>query len=182
MKFCSNCKVLKSFQSYSKNKSASDGYQNTCKACQLEAEKRKGKVSKQEAADFMEKLLTNGDIFQCKCCGKSKLANGFYSIRRHGKVGLATNKCKSCQRDYQRKKSFPSVDYNVLLKLQSGKCAICGIAEADYKASQGKAFAIDHDHKTGAIRGLLCCRCNRGLGYFGDNVENLTNAINYLQR
>lgn len=43
-------------------------------------------------------------------------------------------------------------------------------------------LALDHDHKTGAVRGLLCHNCNRALGLFQDSISNLENAIDYLKR
>ena len=44
-----------------------------------------------------------------------------------------------------------------------------------------RRLAVDHDHKTGKIRGLLCISCNVGLGHFQDDVELLRSAILYLQ-
>lgn len=41
---------------------------------------------------------------------------------------------------------------------------------------------VDHDHNTNKIRGLLCSRCNMGLGFFDDSIEGLTKAINYLKK
>lgn len=66
--------------------------------------------------------------------------------------------------------------YDKLYIEQGGFCAICG---GDNK---GKTMHIDHDHITGKIRGLLCNRCNMGLGNFGDNIKSLTGAIEYLKR
>lgn len=63
-------------------------------------------------------------------------------------------------------------DYDKLLIFN--KCNICG------KKPQNKRLAIDHDHKTNKIRGLLCGQCNRGLGCFYDNKKLLKNAIIYL--
>lgn len=56
----------------------------------------------------------------------------------------------------------------------NGKCAICG------KVPGRRNLALDHDHSTGKIRGLLCTQCNAGLGMFKDNKELLKKAIEYL--
>lgn len=68
--------------------------------------------------------------------------------------------------------------YNIMLLNQNNCCAICkGIA-----GGSSKRFHVDHDHQTGAIRGLLCYKCNMGLGSFDDNPNNLASAISYLYR
>lgn len=70
-------------------------------------------------------------------------------------------------------------DYYKLLELQNGGCAICG----NQQTRKGvKYLAVDHDHASGTIRGLLCDRCNRGLGFFKDSPELLNRASAYLQR
>jgi hypothetical protein len=61
-----------------------------------------------------------------------------------------------------------------MLYKQGGKCGICG------SVSNGKRLAIDHDHETGRVRGLLCQQCNTALGLFKDQVELLKKAIDYL--
>lgn len=66
-------------------------------------------------------------------------------------------------------------DYERLVKAQGGGCAIC-----KKPCSSGRKLAVDHDHKTGRIRGLLCSNCNLGLGKFFDNKELLRKAISYL--
>ncbi|KKK52111.1 hypothetical protein LCGC14_3108200 [marine sediment metagenome] len=66
--------------------------------------------------------------------------------------------------------------YNALLVGQSNKCAICK------SHSPPNTFLIDHDHSSGAVRGLLCRKCNTGLGMFEDSVETLTLALKYIQR
>ncbi len=60
-----------------------------------------------------------------------------------------------------------------LLKQQFGSCGICGFSES----SNGRRFAVDHNHRTGRVRGLLCIKCNFGLGYFNDDPELLKAAI-----
>jgi uncharacterized protein YlaI len=59
---------------------------------------------------------------------------------------------------------------------QKGCCAICG----KHQTILNKTLNVDHCHKTGKIRGLLCTNCNHGLGKFYDNAEVLKVAINYL--
>lgn len=75
---------------------------------------------------------------------------------------------------------------NSLMVEQLGRCAICG-AEGDWPAGPRRrptkpALHLDHCHKTGHIRGLLCAHCNRGLGLFEDNLGLLLSAIDYLKR
>ena len=58
----------------------------------------------------------------------------------------------------------------------NGLCAICG-------AARGKRnHALDHDHATGRLRGILCGPCNAGIGMFRDNIDLLRKAIEYLER
>jgi DNA-directed RNA polymerase subunit RPC12/RpoP len=70
-----------------------------------------------------------------------------------------------------------------MLAVQDNKCAICG-KEDDTVLSSGayKRLAVDHCHKTGKLRGILCENCNRGIGMFKDNQELLEQAIRYLNQ
>ena len=68
-------------------------------------------------------------------------------------------------------------EYNSMLLNQNFSCKICGIHQSSLKRS----LAVDHDHKTGRVRGLLCLRCNTGLGHFRDNKGLLEKAIQYLK-
>ena len=79
---------------------------------------------------------------------------------------------------FKRKYGIDLAQYEELLKRQGFCCAIC-------KRSQktlGKVLAVDHYHDTKEVRGLLCIRCNTGLGFFKDSKENLNNAIEYLSQ
>jgi Recombination endonuclease VII len=71
------------------------------------------------------------------------------------------------------KYGISAADYLDLLRVQNEKCAIC---------RKPGDLVIDHDHETGAVRGLLCARCNSGLGFFADAPDRLANAIVYLRR
>lgn len=102
--------------------------------------------------------------------------------------------CKECQRAYRRdnldakaKSDRASWEYGLrnnfgmtpeeyyeLLELQRDVCAICG------KDDGTRRLAVDHDHETGEIRGLLCRKCNMGLGLLGDDPELVLNALRYL--
>ena len=79
-------------------------------------------------------------------------------------------------RGYELKRSYGiSVeDYDRMLEKQGGKCAICGEVDDHH------SLAVDHCHETGAVRGLLCSLCNRGLGLFKDRADLLTAAIKHL--
>ena len=68
-------------------------------------------------------------------------------------------------------------DYNQLFNNQQGCCAICGVHQSELQ----RALDIDHSHKTGEIRGLLCGACNLLLGNGKDNPEILRIAADYLE-
>jgi len=67
-------------------------------------------------------------------------------------------------------------EFDRLLLLQGGVCAICG--ETERKFSR---LSVDHDHSDNKIRGLLCSACNSGLGRFRDKQELLIKALEYLR-
>jgi len=75
-------------------------------------------------------------------------------------------------RDYQY--GLPQGSLLRMIDSQSGACAICA-QELD-----GRAWHVDHNHTTGAVRGVLCVRCNVGLGKLRDSPGNIRSAISYL--
>ena len=64
--------------------------------------------------------------------------------------------------------------YDTLLEQQGGKCAICR------RPDRGRRLAVDHDHQTHRVRGLLCRTCNLALGWLGDDPVLLAQALEYL--
>jgi hypothetical protein len=66
-----------------------------------------------------------------------------------------------------------------MLEDQDGRCAICKVSGG---LISGSFLSVDHNHSTGAIRGLLCSRCNTALGMLEDSLDNLEAAKIYLQR
>ena len=69
-------------------------------------------------------------------------------------------------------------EFKAMYKAQKGKCAICGSSEP---GPRRRHFCIDHNHKTGKVRGLLCIKCNSAIGLFQDSIKLLKKAIAYLE-
>ena len=86
------------------------------------------------------------------------------------------NRRKTSRESYWRKQGLSVTDriYWLQYALQEGRCAICRVTPT-------RRMHVDHNHATKALRGLLCTKCNTGLGLFGDSVTNLNAAITYLQ-
>lgn len=70
------------------------------------------------------------------------------------------------------------IEFDLLLALQGGSCAICGTGEPGGISRQ---WAIDHNHLTNRVRGILCHKCNRGIGHFNDDIGLLRAASSYLE-
>jgi hypothetical protein len=91
---------------------------------------------------------------------------------------------KEEQRESRRWRSIYSLyrltrgQWQAVFERQQGCCAICGISQEDL----GYTLEIDYDHNTGKVRGLLCRKCNLGIGMFGEDVENINKAIKYLEK
>lgn len=85
--------------------------------------------------------------------------------------------CRRCETLKQY--SMNRLDYEELLAKQNNRCAIC---KSTYNGTkQHPYFAVDHCHTSMEVRGLLCTKCNQGIGLLKDSIENLSNAILYLE-
>jgi hypothetical protein len=125
---------------------------------------------------FKSKNKKDGIGYRCKPC--DNLAK---------KQWMTNNpeKCRKGQRRevLKRKYGLTENDYLTMLDKQKGVCAICNATESSNKTSGNWAsLAVDHCHTTGKIRGLLCNRCNRSLGFFEDSLDLLLKAMIYLSR
>lgn len=132
-----------------------------------------------------------------KICTKCKAwrAHVNFSMDKSSKDGFQS-RCKTCQKEdrddyyksypekryYYRRKSQYKLqygitldDYDKMFELQTGRCKICN------RTQPNKRLAVDHDHKTNKVRGLLCDSCNRAIGLLGDSEEVLLSAIKYLK-
>ena len=102
-----------------------------------------------------------------------------WSANYREKIGQFRNTMEVCRRLHTSPEH-----YYEMLKKQDNKCAICNNEETRKSRTDGKicALAIDHCHKSGKIRGLLCHSCNISIGGFKDNIGLLKSAIQYLQQ
>ena len=85
----------------------------------------------------------------------------------------AKNKVKIKAQRWKRVYGLTPEDYKRLFETQKGLCAVCKDSEATH---------IDHCHKTGRVRGLLCHQCNAGIGLLRDSVNTLQAAIDYISK
>ncbi len=158
-KKCSKCDLDKRISSFQKQKSSKDGFQSWCCSCKRDyvndwRGKNKDKV-KAAKMRYREKHRNRLCKEKTQHYLKSKNSLGRkanYLMRNYG-ITLET--------------------YNELLITQNGICCIC--------KKDNKKLVIDHDHKTGKVRGLLCSNCNTSLGSLNDSVDNLKQAILYLE-
>lgn len=155
-KICSKCKKLKEFKDFYKQKSSiKDGYKTRCKICDLE----KHREWRQRNKEYDKLSSSKGMLIWRKNNPDRNRHNQLKAIH-----GISLN------------------DYNSMLEKQNNVCNICFNVEVSvsrYKTV--KRLAVDHDHITGEIRGLLCHNCNLGLGNFKDNIQYLINAVDYLK-
>lgn len=118
------------------------------------------------------KSLSVDGSFRCGTCFRLRPENQFY-------VGKSSQRCKDCSKLNSRRGWLPYnygitiEEFSAMENSQRGKCAICEQEPPD-------RLHVDHNHETGSVRGLLCRKCNWGLGQFGDSVENLKRAQEYL--
>lgn len=110
----------------------------------------------------------------CKTCEASGQARRYRSLAPDAATRLQRDKALA------RMHGLTTSDYERLLDAQGGRCAICGTTDPGRRNTSN--FAIDHDHTTGEVRGLLCNGCNMGIGHLRDDPEILREAIAYLQR
>lgn len=131
----------------------------------------------------------------CTKCRKRKLFDKF-SKGKGNKDGYCTI-CKKCNSKYHktpsaRKKqrinklkrmyNMTVTEYDEMFEQQNGVCAICGQSESVINVYGLPRLSIDHNHKTGKVRGLLCNNCNALLGFSKESILILQSTINYLRR
>jgi hypothetical protein len=119
----------------------------------------------------------------CKECSNERnkewINNNKEKYYEKKKENYHKNKDKIRWYSVKSKYGITREDYEQMLKNQNGKCAICDTEEAKHWETNN--LLIDHCHKSGKVRGLLCNNCNTALGLVDDKIEVLKRMIKYLK-
>ena len=181
LKRCNDCDKVLDLDRFSKRTSSrkiSYPYRSICKKCE----------NKQQRAKRENDIKR-----ECQYCGKQGRGDESKSefISNHKSRNIVSV-CFECLDIHQERLSIESknrqlyysygitlVEYNKILTIQNGKCAICQTSE--YGSKSDKYFYVDHCHDTGIVRGLLCAKCNSAIGYLNDDIGTVERALNYLK-
>jgi len=160
MKYCNSCNTNKELTAFGKDKSNKDGLTHRCKECRNPQSKAWRKK--------------NPEIVKATNKKHKELRKEYYND--------PVRKLKYKDNHLQYNYGITLEIYEKMHYEQNGKCKICKNPETTKNNQKSlSCLAVDHCHKTGKVRGLLCAKCNKALGAFKDNIETLTNAINYLR-
>lgn len=191
-KTCRYCDDTKPYTEFPKNPIYKDGLDPMCTACAV----RKNNHL------HTKRILENGFIKitekECVCCKTVKPTSCFW-VDRHSPNGF-NRLCKECETEKKKQWRVRNADkirrgklkahhgitdtqYYEMLKSQNGVCAICGQQEfSRNRHGEPMPLFVDHNHKTGQIRQLLCSKCNSAIGMVNDDPEILIRAAEYLRK
>jgi hypothetical protein len=203
-KRCTKCCADKPLPEFSKAPRGKYGVKATCKACDAERA-RANFTSRAMPPDEVKHRLEErrGDTKRCTKCEEVKPRTEF-SKSYDGKHGpVLRSWCKPCssarvrawhadnpgrvagnrrKANLARHYGLTVAEYDAMLRAQGGVCAICNRPERVERNGKVMRMPVDHDHATGAVRGLLCHSCNRAIGLLGDDAALMRRAISYLLR
>lgn len=176
-KFCRGCSRDLPSSSFCVNRRNANGLQARCREC----------YSAVRAKNYaIHKDGVHNTVSLCPDCGASKSRQAARCAPcANGQIVRVVGD-KHPQWRGGRPKNLYGLTAEEVLDLhaeQGGKCAICGEQETvrDWQGGKTRALSIDHDHETGAVRGLLCYRCNNALGLYQDDPALLERAASYLR-
>ena len=133
-----------------------------------------GKCGQELPLTSFHKAKKEKDGLQCWCISCRKSWKREERLEYH-RERYYSKKDAHLDWSYKRRYGIDLAQYETLLEEQNGLCAICST-----NCSSGRRLCVDHNHKTGKVRGLLCGNCNKGLGSYMDSVKLLKQAIKYL--
>ena len=154
---------------HSKNRwPVSDGTSKTCRKC----------GARKPLSDFHKNRSERADGLQpwCKAC--STATSYSYRHSEKGRVRVMLSRFNNALKKY----SLSEIEYNHMLAAQDYVCAICARPERHVVRGATKRLAVDHCHRTGKVRGLLCAHCNQAIGRLDDNPELIREAAEYVER
>lgn len=158
MKRCKKCGESKPLDDFYRDAACRNGYRPECKGCNLAAKKRWYERNRRRAIDrTIAWQRENPEKYRAK---QRAYRAAHPDMDRAGHL--------------KRKFGLRPEDYARMLSEQLGGCAICG------SSARALNLHVDHNHDTGAVRGLLCQRCNHGIGLLREVPELLHRAAEYL--
>jgi hypothetical protein len=171
IRMCYKCKIEKPITDFNKNQNDKFGFNSICRDCQKIYKREWVKLNKKKISKYMQDYRKN----------HSKKLNKMNKAWRNSHTEHL-KKYRNNQ-DIKFLYNITREEYNNILNKQNGVCAICGNQEIIIHGvtKQIMKLSVDHNHKTGKVRGLLCGHCNKALGGFKDNQEILNRAILYLK-
>ncbi|WP_344824736.1 endonuclease VII domain-containing protein [Actinocorallia longicatena] len=176
-KRCPDCERVKPFEEFRKNKARHDGLAFYCKECFRRRDKA-GHKAREEAKgrSVRERVDSPPGHKWCNGCKEIKPFAEWH--RAKSSTDGYASACKECRksrnaRDWlKRAYGLTPEGVAAMIESQGGLCALCGVKAAEH---------VDHDHRTGKVRGVLCFTCNVALGQLKDDAGMLLKAIAYLQ-
>ncbi len=173
MKICTKCKQEKPESEFYKRNGKCV---SACRSCTNEYWKRHYQANKEIVQHRVYKYKTEHQE-QSRDYYAQYYADNREKLNAYKAKWSKDNPMKALNISLKRRFGISRLDYESMLASQEGRCAICGSSDPRI----GNCFCVDHDHKTGKIRGLLCRHCNSLIGFARDEQVVLERAIVYLR-
>jgi predicted nucleic acid-binding Zn ribbon protein len=169
---CSRCKKLKTPIAFSPSQLQMPG--RWCKLCHNEHKRNK-----------RAGIASDREVDSCLVCGTDIRHRRTHAKYCSNTCGMVAHR----DRDPERRREYlikclygmTPGDFDRLFNAQGRACAICRITDPEIPRGKRQQWKVDHCHETGAIRGILCSKCNWGLGMFNEDSNVMQSAINYLE-
>lgn len=190
-KTCKTCKKEKSLSEFSAHSKCKFGVRPECKECRTVRQLEYQKNNQQAYLAYQKQhYFDNNEQYKDYAIGhrdvrnkirRERYANNTKYREEQKKLSIQYNAKNPLVKKRQRIKKAYGLsleEFESMLKKQNNSCAICG-----FKDDGNKSFFpfVDHCHSSDIVRGLLCSKCNFGLGNFNDDIQLLKNAIKYLE-